>query len=184
MHGKPTEDGLVGDRVDLPTDEPTVLFGLKLRCSGGVWFVSAVGDQRAYLNEEPLIGMQPLVDGTRLRVGWHVLEFLVSEDIAARYHEVIYGLLIRNGLSGLASPRLLRDVLAQQGGSVLSIEHPCTTPDDVIAFAARLKAALGPDELAAQLSPNRYEVLVQGDGQTRLQELAEQIGVTIFHAVA
>jgi len=66
-----------------------------------------------YVNEQRVLS-QLLAAGDRLRTGKHIFKFLSSDDVESQYHETIYSMMTRDGLTGAYNKRYLMDVLSRE----------------------------------------------------------------------
>ncbi|MPZ20007.1 MAG: diguanylate cyclase [Luteitalea sp.] len=67
-----------------------------------------------YLNEEQVVEARPLQSGDRFQVGAVVFKFLHEADTENAYHEAIYELVIRDGLTNLYNRRKFQQELERE----------------------------------------------------------------------
>jgi two-component system cell cycle response regulator len=67
-----------------------------------------------YLNEIQVTGVRPLSSGDRFQTGTVVFKFLHEEDTENAYHEAIYELVIRDGLTNLYNRRKFHQELERE----------------------------------------------------------------------
>jgi len=63
-----------------------------------------------YVNDK-LVANARLRAGDLIRVGNHLLKFLVADDMEAQYHETVFSMMTRDGLTGTLNKRFLIEVV-------------------------------------------------------------------------
>ena len=82
-----------------------------------------------YVNDQPITGRRPLRSGDRFQLGAAHFKFLHEEDPEHAYHEAIYQLVMRDGLTQIYNRRKLDEELgrefsrARRHGRPLSLIH-------------------------------------------------------------
>jgi diguanylate cyclase (GGDEF)-like protein len=82
---------------------------------GGGHAVEDLGSTNGtHVNDEPVKEPRRLADGDYLRVGNRLYRYLAGGNVEAEYHEEIYRLAVRDGLTGLANRRALNEFLDRE----------------------------------------------------------------------
>jgi len=78
------------------------------------YVVSDLGSTNGTYVNEQRITTQLLAAGDRVRTGNHIFKFLSADHVEAQYHETIYSMMTRDGLTGAYNKRYLMDVLTRE----------------------------------------------------------------------
>lgn len=78
-----------------------------------------------WVNEQRVTShwLQP---GDRIRVGTHIFKFVSANDIETQYHETVYTMMTRDGLTGAWNKRSFLDVIEREVGRSARVGHPLT----------------------------------------------------------
>lgn len=57
-----------------------------------------------------------LEDGSRIRIGNHIFKFLADDSVESQYHETVYSMMTKDGLTGVFNKRYMADVLEREFG--------------------------------------------------------------------
>lgn len=145
-----------------------------------------------WVNEKPIDshGLRP---GDRIRVGTHIFKFVCANDIEAQYHETVYSMMTRDGLTGTFNQRSFLEMTeqeikrAQRSGRGLSLilfdidhfkvindTHGHLAGDDVLKELCR---RLGPEvpegDLFARYGGEEFAILLTDSSKTAAIRLAE-----------
>ena len=100
---------------DLQVDEHSVSRRhVSIQLTGDVFYLSDLHSTNGTLVNEKPIETSPLNDGDYLRVGNCIFRFLAGGNVEADYHEEIYRMTIRDGLTGLHNKRYLLEFLDRE----------------------------------------------------------------------
>jgi diguanylate cyclase (GGDEF)-like protein len=104
-----------GSNCDVPVEEHSVSRRhARIELTGDAFVASDLQSTNGtFVNEQP-IESSPLNDGDYLRVGNCIYRFLVGGNVEADYHEEIYRLTIRDGLTDLNNKRFLLEFLDRE----------------------------------------------------------------------
>lgn len=69
-----------------------------------------------FLNDQEVLGAQPLRSGDLIKVGGSIFKFLDGANIETQYHETIYTLTIADGLTGINNKRYFLEYLEREMG--------------------------------------------------------------------
>lgn len=147
------------------------------------WAVDLGSTNGTYVNDIP-ITRQMLSSGDLVRVGDVIFKFLAGHHVEAAYHEEIYRLAIRDGLTSIANNRYLHEFLerecarARRHGRKLSVimldidhfkqindRHGHLTGDDVLRGLAQLLATrVRRDELVARYGGEEFCLILPETG--------------------
>lgn len=67
-----------------------------------------------YVNDTPVRGSRVLADGDQLKIGRTIFKFLCSGNVELAYHEEIYRLMTRDGLTQVHNKRAFEDALDRE----------------------------------------------------------------------
>lgn len=67
---------------------------------------------------------QKLENGARVRFGSHIFKFLANDCIEAQYHETVYSMMTRDGLTGAYNKRYLLELLQREFDRAHRYERP------------------------------------------------------------
>ncbi|HEY8550710.1 MAG TPA: GGDEF domain-containing protein [Vicinamibacterales bacterium] len=81
---------------------------------GEVWLEDLGSRNGTFLNDEPIRRPTLLASGDRFQVGTVVFKFLHEEDAENAYHEAIYNLVIRDGLTNVFNRRRFQEELDRE----------------------------------------------------------------------
>jgi diguanylate cyclase (GGDEF)-like protein len=79
-----------------------------------VYIVNDLGSTNGIFLNGERITRKVLRTGDRLRLGNHILKFLSQDHIEAQYHETVYSMMTRDGLTGAYNKRYFGDVLERE----------------------------------------------------------------------
>jgi two-component system cell cycle response regulator len=69
-----------------------------------------------FLNDQEVLGAQPLRSGDLVKVGGSIFKFLDGANIETQYHETIYTLTIADGLTGINNKRYFLEYIEREMG--------------------------------------------------------------------
>ena len=138
---------------------------------------------------EPITSVE-LTDGCQIQLGNHIFKFLANDSMESQYHETIYSLMTKDGLTNVYNKRYLVEILGREFErnknhdrpfSIILIDidhfkqlndtHGHLVGDEVLKdFATRIERACGPDQVFARYGGEEFAVLlVETDGHSASQ---------------
>lgn len=78
----------------------------------------------SYVNDQKIRSSQLLRSGDRIQVGAVHFKFLLERDVEAAYHEAIYNLMMRDGLTGAYNKRKFDEELQRETGRAHRYRRP------------------------------------------------------------
>jgi diguanylate cyclase (GGDEF)-like protein len=136
-----------------------------------------------------------LVAGDRFRIGGHIFKFLGDDDIEAQYHECVYSMATRDGLTAAFNKRYLLDALQRSITEcerrvrplslvMLDVDHFKAVNDThghlagdevLMGLCQRLRDALRRDEILARYGGEEFAVLIPETTLDDARHLAERL---------
>ena len=137
----------------------------------------------------------PLRDNDQIRVGNHIFKFLADDSIETRYHETVYNMMTKDGLTGAYNKRYLIESLEreyerakhyQRKFSVIMMDidffkklndtYGHLAGDEVLQqFAHRLHQIAHRDQLVARFGGEEFSVILPETDLASALEIAEEI---------
>ncbi len=176
-------------------------------CETGYEIVDMRSTNGVVVNDE-LVECQKLQTGDRIQLGRRIFRFLADNDVESQYHETVYGMMTRDGLTSVFNKRYLLECLDREvvrscrhhrplSVILLDIDHfkqindthGHLVGDEVLReVAMRLGQLLRSDEVLARFGGEEFAII---DGEADLETsaaLAEQcreaIASQAFHTSA
>jgi two-component system cell cycle response regulator len=81
---------------------------------GETWISDLGSTNGTFVNDVPVTSRQRLTSGDLLRIGDVIFKFLAGSNVEAAYHEEIYRMTIRDGLTAVANARYLGEFLERE----------------------------------------------------------------------
>lgn len=151
-----------------------------------------------YVNDE-LVQQHRLVAGDRIRIGSHVFKYLSSDSIEVQYHETVFRMTTRDGLTQAYNKQYLIEFLerelsrSQQRGRPVSVAmldldrfkqvndtYGHLAGDEVIReLCDRATKALNAGDLIARYGGEEFCVVFCESDETEAKQLAESIRLAI-----
>jgi two-component system cell cycle response regulator len=164
---------------------------------GEVWLEDLGSRNGTFLNDEPLRESRQLASGDRFQVGTCVFKFLHEEDAENAYHEAIYNLVIRDGLTNVFNRRRFNEELDREFQRarryarplalvLLDVDHfkrindayGHVSGDTVLrALAHAVENLLRPEQLLARVGGEEFVVLCPETARDGAGILAERLRV-------
>jgi two-component system cell cycle response regulator len=164
---------------------------------GEVWLEDLGSRNGTFLNDEPLRESRQLASGDRFQVGTCVFKFLHEEDAENAYHEAIYNLVIRDGLTNVFNRRRFNEELDREFQRarryarplalvLLDVDHfkrindayGHVSGDTVLrALAHGVENLLRPEQLLARVGGEEFVVLCPETPRDGAGVLAERLRV-------
>ncbi len=136
-----------------------------------------------------------LTDGCKIQVGNHIFKFLAGDSIESQYHETVYSMMTKDGLTNVYNKRYLVDAVArefersQAYGRPFSMimmdidhfksfndTHGHLAGDEVLQeFAKRLESQCGPNQIVARFGGEEFSVLLVETEIQAAAKLAEKL---------
>ncbi|MDH3639889.1 MAG: GGDEF domain-containing protein [Gammaproteobacteria bacterium] len=113
---------------DLVLDLSTIsrLHSELVRDDHGHWWVHDRKSTNGTFVNESRVERECLTDGDQIRFGEVIFKFLTGDNIESAYHEEIYRLAIKDGLTGVHNKRYLLDFLEREIAGALRHQQPLT----------------------------------------------------------
>lgn len=74
--------------------------------------------------DDQRIGERLLTNGARIRLGSHIFKYLANDCIETHYHETVYSMMTRDGLTGAYNKRYLIELLQREFDRAHRYERP------------------------------------------------------------
>ncbi len=162
---------------------------------GEVWLEDLGSRNGTFLNDEPVREPKLLASGDRFQVGTVVFKFLHEEDAENAYHEAIYNLVIRDGLTNVFNRRRFQEELDREFQRARRYSRPLSlilldvdhfkrindtyghvSGDTVLrALAHGLESLLRPEQLLARVGGEEFVVLCPETARDGAGVLAERL---------
>jgi diguanylate cyclase (GGDEF)-like protein len=162
---------------------------------GEVWLQDLGSRNGTFLNDEPVREQKLLASGDRFQVGTVVFKFLHEEDAENAYHEAIYNLVIRDGLTNVFNRRRFQEELDREFQRarryarplalvLLDVDHfkrindtyGHVSGDTVLRTLAHgLESLLRPEQLLARVGGEEFVVLCPETARDGAGSLAERL---------
>ena len=84
-----------------------------------------------------------LRDGCQIQVGNHIFKFLAGDSIESQYHETVYSMMTKDGLTGVFNKRYLVDALAREFERSMAYGRPFSIIISDIDFFKKFNDAYG-----------------------------------------
>ncbi|MEX2185368.1 MAG: GGDEF domain-containing protein [Pirellulales bacterium] len=143
-----------------------------------------------------------LAAGDRFRVGGHIFKFLADDHIEAQYHECVYSMATRDGLTAAFNKRYLLDALQREITEcerrvrplallMLDVDHFKAVNDThghlagdevLLGLCQRLRDSLRRDEILARYGGEEFAVLVPETTVDDARALAERLRAAVASA--
>ncbi len=160
-----------------------------------------------FLNGEQ-IDQRRLNDGDQIQVGNHIFKFLAGDSIESQYHETMYSMMTKDGLTNVYNKRYLVDALSRELERAKSFGRPFSfvimdidyfknfndtyghlAGDEVLQeFARRNQALCGPNQVFARFGGEEFAMLLIETKLDDAAQIAEQARATVagqpFHCCA
>jgi diguanylate cyclase (GGDEF)-like protein len=145
------------------------------------------------------VDRRALAAGDRFRVGGHIFKFLADDDIEAQYHECVYSMATRDGLTTAFNKRYLLDALQRSITEcerrvrplaliMLDVDHFKAVNDTyghlagdevLLGLCQRLRDSLRKDEILARYGGEEFAVLVPETTLDDARMLAERLRAVV-----
>ena len=163
------------------------------------YLIEDLGSTNGVLVNDRLVQSQLLRTGDRIQLGQRIFRFLADTDVEAQYHETVYSMMTRDGLTSAFNKRYLLECLdrevarAKRVGKTLAVilmdidhfkaindTHGHLVGDEVLREGAtRLLGLLSDDDVFARFGGEEF-VIIDGEATAEsARELAERCRETI-----
>lgn len=140
-----------------------------------------------------------LKSGDRLQLGARIYRFLANSDFEAQYHETVYSMMTRDGLTGVHNKRYLLECLQREVARCKRYQRPISVllmdvdhfkkindtlghliGDEVLKeLARRLQAELREDEILARFGGEEFAVVMVEVDPERAMQIGERCRLAI-----
>ena len=188
---------------DIFCDDPSISrrHAVILKDENGFFLRDCQSTNGTYVDNQR-VSQVPLRDNDQIRVGNHIFKFLADDSIETRYHETVYNMMTKDGLTGAYNKRYLVESLEREferakhygrtfSVIMLDIDHfkqlndtyGHLAGDEVLQqFAHRLHRLAQCDQMVARFGGEEFSVILPETGLGNALELAEQIRADIDKA--
>jgi len=168
----------------------------RLRFAGGRVTIEDLGSRNGtFVNDRPVTGVVDLRSGDRFQVGSVHFKFLHERDVEHAYHEAIYQMVMRDGLTEVYNQRKFQEEATREFARaqrhdrplalvLLDIDHFKQVNDtyghlcgDAVLkqLAGRVSARLRPEQVFARLGGEEFGILCPETGVEGGMALAEKL---------
>jgi diguanylate cyclase (GGDEF)-like protein len=140
-----------------------------------------------------------LTDGCQIQIGNHIFKFLASDSVESQYHETIYSMMTKDGLTNVYNKRYMVEVLCREFDRSKSYHRPFSVVladidyfkkfndtyghlagDEVLqAFAHRIQSKCGPGQVFARYGGEEFALLLAETDKTTALQFSESLRRTI-----
>lgn len=170
-----------------------------ISCGPNGYEISDLGSTNGVLVNDQLVENQLLRTGDRIQLGQRIFRFLADNDVEAQYHETVYSMMTRDGLTSAFNKRYLLECLDREVARANRHERPLAiilldidhfksindeyghlVGDEVLReLALRLGNELREDQVFARFGGEEFAILDgEGDPKSAVQ-LAERCRTAI-----
>jgi two-component system, cell cycle response regulator len=145
-----------------------------------------------YINQNRVAGAR-LQSGDRIRIGEHIFKFLSAGHVEAEYHETVYSMMTRDGLTGIFNKRFFTDALTREIDRAARTQHELSLAlldidffkkindthghlagDEVLQeFAQRLAQVVPRDATLARLGGEEFGIILAECGLDEAQVISD-----------
>lgn len=163
------------------------------RTEQGYW-ISDLGSTNGTFVNEKRVDRSPLVPGDRVQLGGFIFKFLCSNHIELQYHEVVYSMMTRDGLTGTLNKRYLLDLLEREFRKAAHRQTPLTlilfdidhfksvndtyghlAGDEVLKEVAnRIDSVIAEHDVFARYGGEEFAILLTGISKKETVDMAER----------
>ncbi|MCA9129348.1 MAG: GGDEF domain-containing protein [Planctomycetales bacterium] len=156
--------------------------------------IEDLGSTNGVIVNDELLSLRLLRTGDRIQLGKRIFRFLADTDVEAQYHETVYSMMTRDGLTSVFNKRYLlecmdREVVRSQRHqrplSVILMDidhfksindtHGHLVGDEVLReLAQRLSRLLGDDEILARFGGEEFAIICDESKLESALQLAER----------
>lgn len=140
-----------------------------------------------------------LSSGDCIQIGSHVFRFLADDDLETQYHETVYAMMTRDGMTGVYNKRYLEETLEREVARCRRYGRPISVivadvdyfkaindsyghavGDQVLTeIAQRLSEVLRVDDVLARLGGEEFAIVMVEAGLEQTVEIAERCRLAI-----
>lgn len=140
-----------------------------------------------------------LTNGCQIQVGNHIFKFLAGDSIESQYHETVYSMMTKDGLTNVFNKRYLVDVISREFERSKIHSRPLSlvmmdidyfkkfndtyghlAGDEVLQeFARRVQAECSSDQIFGRFGGEEFTLLMVETDKVKAAEFAERIRQTI-----
>jgi diguanylate cyclase (GGDEF)-like protein len=163
------------------------------RTEQGYW-ISDLGSTNGTFVNEKRVDRSPLVPGDRVQLGGYIFKFLSRNHIELQYHEAIYSMMTRDGLTGTLNKRYLMDLLEREFRKAAHRQTPLTlilfdidhfksvndtyghlAGDEVLKEVAnRIDSVIAEHDVFARYGGEEFAILLTGISKKETVDMAER----------
>lgn len=145
------------------------------------------------------VSKQLLTDGNQIQVGNHIFKFLAGDSIEHQYHETVYSMMTKDGLTNVYNKRYLIDAISREFDRSQTYGRPFSlvmmdidffksfndtyghlAGDEVLQeFAKRIQAECSPEQIFGRFGGEEFSVLLIETGVEAASDFAEKLRMKI-----
>lgn len=180
-------------------DESVSRLHAKIRTTDRGYEIEDLGSTNGVLVNDELVESRALKTGDRIQLGQRIFRFLADTDVEAQYHETVYSMMTRDGLTSAFNKRYLLECLEREivranrhqrplavilldidHFKLINDEHGHLVGDEVLReLAVRIRGQLREDQVFARFGGEEF-VILDGEGEIQAAtKLAERCRAAI-----
>ncbi len=135
-------------------------------CNGDAAQIFDLGSTNGVMVNGNAVAEATLCSGDRIQLGTLVFRFLADDDIEAQYHETVYAMMTRDGLTGVYNKRYLTETLQREVARCKRHQRPIAV---IIADVDHFKSIndayghIAGDQVLRELASRMQKVLREDD---------------------
>ncbi|MEM7316769.1 MAG: GGDEF domain-containing protein [Planctomycetota bacterium] len=165
-----------------------------IECVNGNYHVKDLGSTNGTCVNEQRIESESLKPGDRVQFGSFIYKFLSTNHIEMQYHEAVYSMMTRDGLTGTLNKRYFLDMIAREfqksshRGTALSLilfdidhfksvndTHGHLAGDEVLKeISTRISRVVAEHDVFARYGGEEFAILLTGVSSDEAADVAER----------
>lgn len=166
----------------------------EIQCEDGGYIIEDLGSTNGVIVNEEKVQCRELQTGDRIKLGGRIFRFLADNDLEAQYHETVYSMMTRDGLTGVFNKRYLLESLDREVArckrylrpiAVIMMDidhfksindtHGHLAGDEVLQeLAHRLGSMLRDDEILARFGGEEFAIVIVESDRDKAIQVAER----------
>lgn len=165
-----------------------------IECVDDEWKVTDLESTNGTCVNETRVTSAAIVPGDRVQFGSHIFKFLSTNHIEVQYHEALYSMITRDGLTGILNRRYFADIIQREfcravaTGKQLSLivfdidnfkrvndTHGHLAGDEILQeMSRRVLGVIADHDVFARYGGEEFAILLQDKDMSEACELAER----------